>query len=55
MLFIFSEDFESFFAMVQKAANYIKDHPVPPQVLQRQQKFWKKRNGSSGASAGTGR
>jgi hypothetical protein len=39
-LFIFSEDFPQFFQMIKATAEYIKAHPISPEVKQRRQKFW---------------
>jgi hypothetical protein len=44
MLYIFSEDFEDFFAMVRKTAEFVKDHPVPEKVRRQQEKFWKQKS-----------
>lgn len=41
-LFVFSEDFPDFLAMVQDTAKFIADHPVPKDVQARREKFWKK-------------
>jgi hypothetical protein len=42
-LYVFSEDFEAFFKTVEEAAKFTRDHPVPPDVIQRQKKFWAKK------------
>jgi hypothetical protein len=41
-LFVFSEDFKEFLAMVQETAKFIGNHPVPSDVRARREKFWKK-------------
>jgi len=41
-LFVFSEDFKDFFAMVQETAKFVAEHPVSPDVRKRREKFWKK-------------
>ena len=43
-LFIFSEDFAALFRMLKETAEYIRAHPVSPQVKHRQAAFWAKRN-----------
>src|SRR6185503_14625385 len=35
-LLVFSEDFETFFAMVRKTAEFVKSHPVPEKVRRQQ-------------------
>jgi hypothetical protein len=39
-VFVYSEDFVEFFRLVKAADEFIKQNPVPPEVSQRQQKFW---------------
>ncbi|HVT88165.1 MAG TPA: DUF3276 family protein [Tepidisphaeraceae bacterium] len=46
-LFIFSEDFESFFKMAQKAGAFIQANPVSATVKQRRQKFWARKNATA--------
>jgi Protein of unknown function (DUF3276) len=48
-LLVFSEDFETFFAMVRRTAEYIKDHPVPEDVRRRQAQWWKNRKNEAPA------
>ena len=43
-LFVFSEDFNEFFDLLEQAARFIKAHPVPAEVEQRRQRFWAKKN-----------
>jgi len=53
-LYIFSEDFVSFFKMLHETAQFIRQNPVPDEVRQRQDRFWSKK-GSSGRPAGNSR
>src|SRR3989442_16041652 len=39
---IFSEDFEQFFKLVAETTKFVREHPVPPDVAKRQQKYWQK-------------
>ena len=50
-LFVFSEDFQEFFDMVQQSARFIKDHPVPDDVKKRREKFWAKKTKESSRTA----
>jgi hypothetical protein len=43
-LAVFSEDFPAFFQMVKQTAEFIKAHPVPPDVQARRKKFWYKQS-----------
>lgn len=38
-LMVFSEDFPDFFRLLHETAQFIKDHPVPPEVKQRRQRY----------------
>ena len=39
-LFVFSEDFPAFFDLVRQTASWVQQHPVPPEVAERQRKRW---------------
>lgn len=39
-VFVFSEDFVEFFRLIKGAAEFVKEHPVPPEVRDKQQKRW---------------
>jgi len=52
-LFIFSEDFDSFFQMVRRTAAFVRDHPVSDKVRRRQEKFWAKKSTEENATAAT--
>lgn len=41
-LYVFSEDFVSFFKMLKETAEYVKSHPLPAEVAQKRMKFWEK-------------
>ncbi|WP_428937309.1 DUF3276 family protein [Fontivita pretiosa] len=45
-LFVFSEDFEQFLQMIDEAAQFIREHPVPQQVRQQRQRYWARQNGA---------
>ena len=49
-LFIFGEDFKDFFAMLQAAAVFIRENPVPEEIKQKRQRFWAKKNSESGGA-----
>jgi hypothetical protein len=42
-LFVFSEDFDAFFKLVERASAHIKSHPVPIEVRKKRQNFWAKK------------
>jgi hypothetical protein len=44
-VFIYSEDFVEFFRLIKGAAEFIKEHPVPPEVRERQQQRWAAKSG----------
>ena len=39
-LILFSEDFESFFNMIADTTKYVRAHPVPKEIAERQAKMW---------------
>jgi hypothetical protein len=41
-LFVFSEDFKEFFKMLQEAAVFIRENPVPEEIKNKRAKFWAK-------------
>jgi hypothetical protein len=52
-LFVFSEDFAEFFDLVQKAAEFVKSHPLPPEVRRKRERFWAKQ--AAGADTPSGK
>jgi hypothetical protein len=44
-LFVFSEDFAAFKAMLGEMFTYIQSHPVPDEVRRKREKFWAKQRG----------
>jgi hypothetical protein len=48
MLFVFSEDFEEFFKMLDGASSFIRANPVPDDVRRRREKFWARQNATEG-------
>jgi hypothetical protein len=42
-LFVFSEDFEAFFEMFRKSAEFIRANPLAPAIRKRQEEYWAKR------------
>jgi hypothetical protein len=50
-LFIFSEDFKDFFAMLQATAVFIRENPVPEEIKQKRQRFWAKKNAETGGQS----
>jgi hypothetical protein len=41
-VFVYSEDFIPYFKMLQAAAVFIKEHPVPDEVKKKRERFWAK-------------
>jgi len=52
-VFVYSEDFIPFFKMLQAAAVFIKDHPVPDEVKKKRERFWAKQAHEQAAPAKT--
>ena len=50
-LFVFSEDFKSFFKMLQETAVFIRENPVPEEIKKKRDKFWA-REGQNASPAG---
>jgi hypothetical protein len=50
-LFVYGEDFTSFFRLLHETAAFMRANPVPAEVRERREKFWarKGRNGRNGA------
>src|SRR5437763_656519 len=42
-LFVYSEDFVQFFRMIKATADWIREHPVPPDVQKERARFWSKK------------
>src|ERR1051326_7106432 len=40
-LFVFSEDFPAFFHLLHETAQFIRSHPVPEEVRDRRERYWK--------------
>lgn len=41
-LFVFSEDFVQFFNLMKSTAEFVKAHPVPPEIAKKRERFWAK-------------
>src|SRR5262252_7008015 len=41
-LFLFSEDFDSFFKLMRETEAFVRAHPVPKEVQEKRRKFWSK-------------
>ena len=50
-LFIYSEDFGTFFRMLHETAQFIKAHPVPEEIKIRRQRYWAKKEAEQAAAA----
>src|SRR4051794_32926199 len=48
-LFVFSEDFEAFFKMIEQTNRFIKANPVPADVKAKRNKFWAKKKDNNPA------
>jgi hypothetical protein len=51
-LFVFSEDFSEFFAMMQRTRQFIDAHPLPEEFQRKRRKMWEKR-ADDGPKAGS--
>jgi hypothetical protein len=52
-LFIFSEDFDAFFKMIQETNQFTRTNPVPDSIRNRRQKFWAKQNAPANTPSNT--
>lgn len=43
-LYVFSEDFVSFFKLLKETAEYVKAHPLPAEMVEKRARFWKKQD-----------
>jgi len=41
-LFVFSEDFDEFFKLMNATAGFVRAHPVPKEVKAKRERFWAK-------------
>lgn len=46
-VYVFSEDFVSYFKMLKEMAEYVKAHPVPKEVAEKRTKFWQKQKSTT--------
>jgi hypothetical protein len=42
-LFVFSEDFDAFFKLIDEAATFVRAHPLPDDIKRRQDRYWAKK------------
>lgn len=52
-LFVFSEDFDAFLALLKDTADWLRAHPVPDDIRRRREKFWAK-HAETSKSMGSG-
>jgi hypothetical protein len=50
-LFVFSEDFPAYFRMLHELAQFIKAHPVSPEIKMRRMRYWAKKEAEAAAAA----
>jgi hypothetical protein len=46
-LFVFGEDFSTFFRMLHETAQFIRENPLSPEVRRRRAEFWAKKKKNS--------
>jgi hypothetical protein len=46
-LFVFGEDFSTFFRMLHETAQFMRENPIPPEVRRRRTEFWTKKKKQS--------
>ena len=46
-LFLFSEDFDEFFKLMNATAEFVRAHPVPKEVKAKRERFWAKQAGDA--------
>jgi hypothetical protein len=49
-IFLYSEDFVQFFRMLHETAQWIKANPLPEEVKQKRERYWKKQREESAGS-----
>ena len=50
-LFVFSEDFSAFFRMLHDTAQFIKAHPVSPDIKMKRMRYWAKKEAEAATAA----
>jgi len=50
-VFVYSEDFISYFRMLHETAQFIKTHPVSEEIKTRRQHFWAKKEAEAATAA----
>ena len=50
-LFIYSEDFAAYFRMLHETAQFIKAHPVSPEIKMRRLRYWAKKEAEQATAA----
>ena len=50
-LFVYSEDFSAFFRMLHETAQFIKAHPVSPEMKMKRMRYWAKKEAEQAAAA----
>lgn len=41
-LYLYSEDFANFFKMLKETAQYLRENPVPAEIVQKRSRYWEK-------------
>jgi hypothetical protein len=52
-VFVYSEDFPSYFRMLHETAQFIKAHPVSEEIKIKRQRYWAKKEAETAATART--
>ena len=50
-LFVFSEDFSAFFRMLHDTAQFIKAHPVSPDIKMKRMRYWARKEAEAATAA----
>lgn len=50
-LFVYSEDFGSYFRMLHETAQFIKTHPVAEEIKSRRQRYWARKEAEAATAA----
>jgi hypothetical protein len=50
-LFVYSEDFSAFFRMLHDTAQFIKAHPVSPDIKMKRMRYWAKKEAEAATAA----
>jgi hypothetical protein len=54
-LYVFSEDFVSFFKLLKETAEHVRSHPVPAEIAEKRVRYWEKQKSNPQGGSNGGR